>query len=857
MVIKPEVKALLADYDQNVVAFDELWQGEGQMRGHWNAFVEQLTGLGLTELADRNQELQRLLKDLGVTYNIYSNNLSKSVTWKLDPIPFVIAPDVWDDLEEGIKQRAKLLDLLLKDIYGKRMLIKDGIVPGELLFIDRRFLRPCVNQSTDQSSNLLLYGSDISRGPDGRLWVIGDRTQVPSGLSYMMVNRIALARTIPEFFLNAKVRKIVPFFQRIRENLIRLSPRNTDTPFIVLLTPGQFNETYFEHAFLAALQGYTLVQGNDLMVKDGFLWLKTLGGLEKVDIVVRHLDDDFCDPLSFRSDSQLGVAGLMEVVRQGNVTIANPLGSGILENPGLMAFMPSLCRYYLNEELKLPNIATWWCGQASAKQYVIEHIPNLIIKRLNKKGTKRRVLFGQTLSSAEIQELIKEINASPLEFVGQEHAIYSTAPSYSNGEILPYHTVLRCYGVAGKDEYDILPGGMTRRAPEIKKTDVSNQIGGWGKDTWVLGKEDVKQIEFHFKNEKPRYAYNHISDLSSGIASNMFWVGRYMTRAKLTVRFLRIILRYLSEIDNFRDPVDREVLSILLKAFTHTTLTYPGFVGEDGAEHLENPEPEVRRLICDANFPGSLAHSIIMWKGASNNIRNIWSADTWRIVDKVDQIREKIQADEAGSLRNLRNDLDELIDAILAAFGFIQQTLSLEEGGPLFDIGVDFEDSIMQAALLRSTICVRHDGRVEDELFEAVLLATGSLNTYRHRYRGEFQLAGVIELTMVDDTYPGSIAAGLKRLGNQLALLPQQPLSGNLRPDQRLVLKLSTALKLVEPFDLTKRKDLDDNLRKDLDDLLHELRNGLVESTNSITNRFFSHTTYKPQRSEFLFDPDF
>ena len=856
MVTKPMIKKLLADYEKMGVVYDEFWKNQQEIYDHWTPFIEKLVDLGMPEMQQRQVELQRLLMDLGVTYNVYSNPAGPSNLWKLDPIPYMVPADTWTKLERGIKQRAILLDLLLKDIYGPRKLIKDGILPMELLFVDRHFLRPCVPFPKNDHHQLLLYGADISKGPNGNLWVVGDRTQVPSGWSYTMVNRIAMARILPEFFNSTPVKKVVPFFQKIRDHLISFAPNHSEDPLIVLLTPGQFNETYFEHAFLANIQGYTLAQGNDLMVQDGFLWLKTIGGLEKVDILVRHVDDDFCDPLSLRPESQLGVAGLVEVMRKGNVTIANPLGSGVLENPGLMAFMPSLCQYYLGESLILPNIATWWCGQPQAKNYVIEHLEQLVIKRLDRKEGKRTV-FGDRLTKEEKATLIAEINQSPYYFIGQEQAIFSTSPSFKDAEIQPHHTVLRGYAVAGPKGYDIMPGGLTRSAPSVGTIKVSNQSGGLGKDTWVLSEELQQDLSFQFKHHKPHYSYRGIQELSSGIASNMFWVGRYMMRAKLSVGLLRIILRYLAEIENFKDPVDRSVLSILLQSLTHATMTYPGFVGEGGDKKLEAPASELWQLVTDENMVGSLAHTILMWKGAANTIRNLWSADTWRIFDKVDQIRLGLKGlNEVVNIRALRQKLDILIDAIVASFGFTRQTLSIEEGGPLFEIGVDLEDMLLRSSLFRSTLAVKQDGKVEDELLEALLLATGSLNTYRHRYRGQFQLAAVIELTLVDHTYPGSIAAALERLAENLDILPQQPSLGGLRLDQKEVLRLSTALKLSTPNDLATSKS-DQLLLDSLDELLTDLRGGLLNCSNSVVNTFFSHATYKPQQAPFLFDLDF
>ena len=590
------------------------------------------------------------------------------------------------------------------------------------------------------------------------------------------------------------------------------------------------------------------------MVKGDFLWLKTLGGLEKVDILVRHVDDVYCDPLSLRPDSQLGIAGLLEVVRRGNVTIANPLGSGVLENPGLMAFMTGLCQYYLGEDLKISNIATWWCGQEKEMKYVLENLQKLVVKRIYK-PSRNRTYFGWQLSQDELDNLKREIKATPYLFVGQEQAIFATSPSLGADGFEPRHTVLRGFGVAGKSGFQTLPGGFTRSAPEFGNIHVSNQSGGLGKDTWVQSEEAVTQSNFLLKPIVPRYTSLGLKKLSSGIASNMFWVGRYMVRVRLTTNLLRVILKYFTEIENFQDPNDRDALKSLLQALTHITVTYPGFVGEEGLANLESPEKEVHEMIFNPNKVGSLAYNIQMWRGAANSVRNIWSIDTWRIFDKIDRIAKRIQNDPNRSPRNLRKGLEELIDAVVAAFGFTQHTFSQEEGAPIFEIGVALEEAMMRSSLLRSTLTIREDASKEDKVLEAVLLSVSSLNTYRHRYQGEFQVAGVIELLLVNETYPGSIAASLDRIAKNLLLLPQKPRGGKLRSEQQEIMYLINSLKQMDSFKLSKTNG-SDMFRNKLDHLLASIRSGLVESANSIINTFFSHTDYKTQRSEFLFDPD-
>ncbi len=856
MQISEDLKQLLKGYDRQRDSYDELWVGNDQLHQHWRHLLRQIHKLGVNELRGRNQELQRLLKDHGVTYNIYDRQDGFNNPWELDPVPFLISPEDWQPLELGIQQRARVLDLLLKDLYGEQRVLKDGVLPVELVYGNRHFLRACFGTLPQHKHNLLIYGIDISRGANGQIQVIGDRTQAPSGWSYTLESRIAMARVLPEFFANSKVEKISPYFYSIRKNLTDFSPQDKNDPLIVLLTPGQWNETYFEHTYLAALQGFTLVQGQDLMVKDDHVWLKTLSGLEQVDIILRHLDDNFCDPLSLKPDSQLGVAGLLEVVRKGKVTVANPLGSGILENPGFMAFMPKMCRYYLGEDPILPTLATWWCGNPVERDHVLENLEKLVIRNVSKKPGMRTV-FGWQLSAVELTQLKAEIIRFPANYVAQEQAIFSSSPSFSNDYLEPHHTVLRCFASATKDGFKIMPGGLTRSAPQIGNTFVSNQSGALGKDTWVLTRKPAHPIEYNPSATYPRYSYKGIDELPSRTAENLFWVGRYIIRSRITARFLRRILRYKAEVDNFGDPHDTSVLSTLLTALTHVTMTYPGFVGEEGLSNLEDPDDELRLLMLDPGRPGGLAHTILMWKRAANMVRNHWSTDTWRIFDQVETSWRDLCREVPSGWRPIRNGLDDLIVKVAASLGFTLGSLSVEEGRHIFDVGMELERGIMMASLLRATLTLSQNQMIEDSLMETVLLTTESLSTYRHRYRGHLQLESVLELALLDETYPQSLANVLSNLQKELAILPQTALVGNLRQDQKEILKAYTALQIASSAQLVETDTEKSMVRLELDRLLGDIHKGLANSASSIMHTFFTHTSYESQKSFFLYDPDF
>jgi len=457
--------------------------------GYWKIFFNSFSQLGEDEILNRKQDMMRFLKENGVTYNIYGDPQGFNRPWKLDIIPFLISKEEWELIESGLVQRATLFDLILKDIYGERTLLKSGLLPMEIIYNHTGFLRQCAGIHLPGKNHLVLYTADMARTVDGKIWVLNDRTQAPSGSGYALENRLTMARIVPELFNGLKVRRLSPYFHSSRNALTSIAPVNNKEPRIVILTPGPSNETYFEHAYLASYLGFTLVQGNDLIVRDNYVWLKTLGGLEKVDVILRRLDDIFCDPLELKEDSQLGIPGLLQAVRQGNVSIANPLGSSVIENPGLIPFLPAIAKSLLGEELKLPSIASWWCGQPSALDYVLNNISTLVIKRISRRSNTGTSVDATSLDSNQLNELKQRIKAQPHLFVGQEKANFAASPSLVDGKIEPRDALFRSFAVSNNGTYIAMEGGLTRTSGDHGNYIISNQMGGISKDTWIISAE--------------------------------------------------------------------------------------------------------------------------------------------------------------------------------------------------------------------------------------------------------------------------------------------------------------------------------------------------------------------------------
>ncbi|MGB5442027.1 MAG: circularly permuted type 2 ATP-grasp protein, partial [Gammaproteobacteria bacterium] len=365
-------------YRSQPTGFDEMCTGQGKVRKHWRYLVGALDAMGPDVLRQRQQDSVRMLRSDGATYNIYADEDGLNRTWPLDPVPLLVSSNEWASIESGLMQRAELLNLILQDLYGPRSLIKKGLIPAQLVYADSGFLRPCMAPPAGGTAGLSLYAADLVRSADGQFRVLKDRTQAPSGMGYALENRTVMSRLIPSLFRDSHPHRLAPFFRRLRESLAALAPAAVNgEPRVVIMTPGPLNEAYFEHLYLANYLDYTLIEGTNLTVRDGRVWLKSVSGLEPVDVIIRRVDDHYCDPLELRPDSLLGVPGLVEVVRRGRVAIANPLGSGILENPGLMAFLPRIARHLLGQELRLPSVATWWCGQPAELDYVLANLSSL------------------------------------------------------------------------------------------------------------------------------------------------------------------------------------------------------------------------------------------------------------------------------------------------------------------------------------------------------------------------------------------------------------------------------------------------------------------------------------------------
>lgn len=821
------------------------------LQADWKIFFESLNKLGPEETENRRLEIFRLLRENGVTYNIYGDPSGLNRPWNLDIIPFLLSQKDWARAESGLAQRAQLLDLILKDIYGEGRLIKNGILPAEIIYNHSGFLRPCVGIQPVSHRVLVLYAADMARSADGKLWVLNDRTQAPSGAGYALENRIAMARILPELFNGLPVRHLSFYFDTLRNYLLETAPVKKQDTRVVILTPGSANETYFEHSYLSSYLGFTLVQGDDLMVMDNYVWLKTLGGLEKVDVILRRVDDVFCDPLELKDDSRLGVPGLLQAVRSGNVSVANPLGSGILENPGLMPFLHSAARYFLNEDLILSSIASWWCGQEKERNFVLENLPTLVIKKIHKGINASTSIDGASLSTAALQQLREQIKAQPYLYVGQEKLAISSTPSLVDASIQPRNGFFRTFLVGGADGYTAMPGGLTRTAKEENKFVISNQLGSISKDTWVIAPEPGEASQYRINTVEARMAEK--GDLTSRTAENLFWVGRNAERVLANARFIRNVLQSSTE-GNRHHQNELEAERYLLEAITHCTATYPGFADEDKnavEQKFKHPWIELKDVLFDENKPGSLIYNFRFFCRGVYSERDHWSTDTWRVIWNMEKDMEE------NSLRTINHIkaitvLDNLITSLVAFIGLNRESISREQGWVMLDTGRKLEQSLMLISMLRHTMVQRYDDSVSYSLYEALLKSNEALVNYRYKYRRSLQHLLVLELMLQDVNNPRSLIYQLDRLKVYLSSLPKTNRHSSLLLHEKLILEAHTLLRLVdkEQFMVLDEKK---EYYSGLDAFLEKLYNLLCDITPALSKTYFKH--YRRQKQLFIAEP--
>lgn len=810
-------------------AYDELSADGMAPRPHWQQLIRELQQIGSEELIKRWARAERRIRENGITYNIYDDALGANRPWRIDPIPFLIAPDEWRYIEAGIKQRAQLLNLLLEDFYGSQSLITGGRIPAELLFANPAFLRPLAASQPAIQPRLHIVAIDLARSPDGQWWVLADRAQAPSGAGYALENRTIVADVLPDLFRNSNIRRLAPFFRAHRDALIRLS--GSENPRIVLLTPGPYNETYFEHSYLARYLGLILVEGADLTVRNRRVYLKTVEGLRQVDVILRRVDDSFCDPLELRSDSFLGVPGLVDAVIAGNVKVANSLGSGLIETTAIMPFLPGLARHLLSESLKLPSVATWWCGQDYALEWVLDHLDKVIVKpAFPARGMEP--VFGAELASVEKQDFEQRLRARPFEYVAQEQVALSTAPVWDVGHLYSRSLVLRTYVLNTGQDWVAMPGGLVRVAGSDRPV-VSMQKGGHSKDVWVLSDGPMENFSMLPPRNQSVELRRASVDLPSRVADNLFWLGRYTERAESVARVIRTLITRVRR-------AGRSELNCLIRLHGCLQSTQSGLPKKTSPTALEL-EAELLSLIGDSKRTDSLIAILGEVLRVGGNLRERLSADMTRVLG---QLTDSIAVDDYMLFVEYSAVLTGCLEVLSAISGMERENVTRGPGWLFMSLGRRLERAMYCTRQLREV--AKPLAEQDWPILEYLLEVGDSSMTYRSRYFTTLQPIAVLDVLMADETNPRSLMFQLTHLVDLYRKLPRH-VPADLRAMRR-------ALSRMRSFDLqnlelplpggpeTGESEESGRLEKSL----RQLEKLLPSWSNNLSHHYFSHSRALP-----------
>lgn len=793
------IEVLLSGYRPLPGAVDEVLDAEGVVRAHWRPLLAHLSSVA--DLASRFSVADRYLKNSGVSYRIYDGSKGQERPWPLAHVPLVISAQDWATIEAGVKQRAQLLQKVLADLYGRADLVRSGALPAGVVAGNPDFLRPLVGAIPGGGDHLLVYGADLGRGPDGKWWVLGDRTQAPSGMGYALENRFAMSQALPALHGELHIERLPAFFQALRDMLVQRSGREGTR--IGLLSPGPANETYFEHAYLARYLGLLLVEGGDLTVQDNALYVRTVEGLKKLDGVLRRLDAGFADPLELHSWSRLGVPGLVEAVRSGSLTMANALGSGLVEAKAMMAFLPALAPHLLGEDLLLPNVATWWCGDEGARRFVQARLSDLALlpafsPRFEGPGRTRSVL--DAADSAGSRSLAGLLETRGSEIVAQEEVFLSTMPMWTGGGLVSRPFTLRVFALATSDGWQVMPGGLCRVAESADPRTLSMQQGGHSADVWVMAQHRKKILTQPRADSVP--IRRHLGQLPSRAADNLFWLGRYLERAEITLRVVRALAQLST--DSAQSSAASGRLINLLRVW-----------------HAAGPESE-RPLAEDV-----IAHAL--W-GEADSAAPALVESACRTASVI---RDRLSPDASAALEDLRGLLasqespplertERALRILAALSGLMHENMNRIAGWQFLQTGRRIERGLSTSTMIRM---LAGASAGEGEL-DVLLQTTDSRIIYRSRYLMGTLRRPVLDLVTLDGANPRSILFQVKRLAEHFGAMPPSVEAGRLDAHHRTLALLRTRL------EVSAAEDVDDALLKGIE------RQFLVLS-DDVTARFF------------------
>jgi len=850
---------LLAHYLAAPDGFDEMLGADKAPRAHWRAMLANLEHEAPDMMRQRLEMVQRQVRENGVSYNVLADAGTRPRQWDLNVLPLILPHEEWSGIEAAVIQRATLLNKILGDVYGEQAMLREGLLPPALIHGHAGFLRPCHGMRHHDDVALHFYAVDLARAPDGRWWVMADRTQAPSGAGYALENRSIIAPTFPDLLRELKVQPVSPFFRTMHDSLVhwgrlcaahgdKPAPlREGEMPLIVLLTPGPRSESYYEQAYLARYLGLTLVEGGDLTVRDGVVFIKTLAGLHRVHVIMRRVDDESCDPLELQN-SLLGVAGLTQAAMRGNVVVANSLGSSLLESGALLGFLPALSKRLLGEPLKMPSVATWWCGEPAALETVIARLDRLVIKPSGAIPFQPAV-FGQDLDGEARAAFIANLRANPNHYIAQELVRLSQAPVWKDGRApgLQARAVgLRVFACATPNGYVVMPGGLTRVATGPDARVLTMQMGGASKDTWVQARARVETHRLQKSSITGEDLVREDSNLSSRVAENLLWFGRHAERSDNICRLLRVALNILFNVrfdqrgaewptvealciwfgllDPQRKPATPAVTGASKMPGTASALPAPIFTDAE-------IESALLLAVVSPAVPG-LARQQQQLHRIAGQLHERFSVDNWRALNRM--VQPVAPPGERPSQSGVMTILDDAAAALMTLAGFALDGMVRDLGWRFMSIGRRLERLQFQAVVLQRALAMDENGNLD-----WVLELSDSIITYRARYRAQPEWLPVLDLLLLDETNPRSIVFQLNGIIGTLGKVTQAQGAGGLD----LLTPLKAELTALDPnVDLNHGNAL-------LSDLLSRIGQASAALSEQIGVQFFSYTANGRQRN--------
>lgn len=822
-----------------VSVFDEVYESDGRVRAHWQRLLHAFRQLSHNEFLRRNEQADRMLRENGVNFHAFADTADAARPWRLDLLPLVIPSSEWAQVETGLAQRARLLNAIIRDIYGPQTLVRDGLLPPELVFGNPEFIRAFWQLQPTELNPMFLYAAELARSPNGQWLVMADRSEAPAGPGFALENRIVSSRTIPSAFKQIPVERIASFFVYLQNSLRRRAPRNSENPRTVLLTHGPTHRYYFEDVYLARYLGYTLVEGADLAVRNDCVFLKTLSGLLPVDIILCRSAESGLDPLELGANAAFGVPGLLNAARTGNVAIANTPGCGIVGAPVFMAFFPQICEHLFGEPLQMPSIPTWWCGDPNSLTQVRDRFETLVIKPAFQKSGGEEIIVSD-LAKADREGLLNRIQLQPWSFVAQEKIARSGVPVWHESGIRSGHVAVRAFMVEDESHFRLMPGGLIRIAPDTGPMQLSVSAGDGSKDMWVLAEGKVDKVTLLAPGDQPAELRRTSALFPSRVADNLFWLGRTIDRCDFLSRVIRSLAERLLG-DSSVEPLE---VRFLARVLSEQGQLEPGFVVDGLESQLPALADAFPLAVFDSSEVGGLANSVSELTRLSSLVRDWLSPDTWQRIHHTAEAFQISPTHEWNDLADVVLTTNRLIGNLASVSGLISDGMNRGPSWRFLELGRSIERAGATARLL---LTADLKGPTSSPAILKTLVEVLDVQmTYRFRYRDQLQRNAVLDLAITDETNPRSLVFQIERLVSHVDRLPGAETRPLRSEDMRLVMHCAHAVRMLTTEDLAAQ------VPRNVVNALRSVEEGMTSLSNTLTRKYLVHSGTPRQITDFI-----